>query len=295
MREIPAALAAHLDGTATTLCRAWRVTRRDGTVLGFTEHDHDLSFAGTTFRAASGFAGSDIEAGSGLAADAAEVAGGFSDEAITEVDLVAGRYDGARVEAFLVNWADPAQHLLLRVQEIGEVSRGGGRFSAELRRLTHRLDQVNGRLYGRRCDAGFGDQRCGIDATVAPYRETGTVTGVAGETQILVGGLAATSGHYSDGRLEFTSGVNAGLVADIERHTLEGGSAVILLWQAPPLVVSIGDTVQVTAGCDKRFSTCRTRFANGLNFRGFPHMPGSDFALGYADGDTVHDGRPLYD
>ena len=53
MRTIPAGLKAHLDGGATTVCHAWRVTRRDGTVLGFTEHDHDLVFGGTLFAAAS--------------------------------------------------------------------------------------------------------------------------------------------------------------------------------------------------------------------------------------------------
>jgi len=33
--------------------------------------------------------------------------------------------------------------------------------------------------------------------------------------------------------------------------------------------------------CDKRFATCRDRFANGINFRGFPHIPGNDFVIAY--------------
>ena len=89
MRTIDPALKAHLEGDATTLCHAWRVTRRDGVVLGFTEHDHDLGFDGTEFLAASGFSASATEEGAGLPAATSEVAGGFSSEAISEAELAA--------------------------------------------------------------------------------------------------------------------------------------------------------------------------------------------------------------
>ncbi len=161
MRTLSAGLASHLAREATTTCHAWRVARRDGTVLGFTEHDHDLTFDGTTFLAASGFSASEAESVTGLSAGADEVAGGFSNAAIREQDLATDRYDGARVELFLVNWAAPDQHMLLNVREIGEVSRTGGQFRAELRSLAHRLNQPQGRVYNRRCDASLGDTRCG--------------------------------------------------------------------------------------------------------------------------------------
>lgn len=175
MRTLSAALAEHLEGDATTMCHCWRVTRRDGAVLGFTEHDHDLSFGGTDFWAASGFQPADGEVASGLSVEAGEVTGGFSNAAISELDVVAGRYDGARVEVFQVNWQAPDQRILLRVQEIGDVVRAGGAFRAELRRLTHRLDQVQGRIYGRRCDAVLGDRRCTVDLNNPAYRGSGAV------------------------------------------------------------------------------------------------------------------------
>ena len=68
MRTIPDGLQAHLDGEATTLCHAWRVTRRDGVVMGFTDHDRDLAFGGLAYLAASGFAASETEDGNGLSA-----------------------------------------------------------------------------------------------------------------------------------------------------------------------------------------------------------------------------------
>lgn len=296
MRTLPAALADHLEGDATTMCHCWRVTRRDAVVLGFTEHDHDLSFDGTDFQAASGFQAADSEAASGLSVEAGEVAGGFSSAAISEADVIAGRYDGARVEVFQVNWQAPEQRILLRMQEIGDVVRAGGAFRAELRRLTHRLDQVQGRIYGRRCDAVLGDGRCGVDLSKPAYRGSGTVISVLGETRIRVSGLdAMVAGYYRYGVFGFVDGANAGHACDIEDHRRDGDDVTLSLWLPPPLPLAVGDAFTVTAGCDKSFGVCGEKFANSLNFQGFPHMPGTDFAFGYADGDAVHDGRALYE
>jgi len=291
MRRVPAALAAHLAGEAMTTCHCWRVTRRDGAVLGFTEHDRDLVFAGTTFLAASGFSASEAEAASGLSASADEVAGGFSSAAIREEDLAAGRYDGARVELFLVNWAEPEQHMLLNVREIGEVSRAGGAFRAELRSLTHRLNQPQGRVYGRRCDAALGDARCGVD--LAAWRGEGAVVVVKDASRIIVSGLGGfESGLFKQGVLTFAGGVSA----DVETHERKAdGTAELTFWLPLEVPAAAGETFMVTAGCDKSFSTCRARFANHLNFRGFPHMPGADFAYSYADGERVHDGGPIFE
>ena len=43
-------------------------------------------------------------------------------------------------------------------------------------------------------------------------------------------------------------------------------------------------------GCDKRFGTCGTRFANTLNFRGFPTIPGDDYLTTYPAEGERHDG-----
>lgn len=294
MREIPAGLQAHLDGEATTLCNAWRVTRRDGVVMGFTDHDRDLSFGGLAYLAASGFEASEMEDGNGLSAEGGDVSGGFSADAIRAEDLSAGRYDGAKVEVFTVNWQDPSQRLLLRTAELGEVRREGGLFRVELRRLTHRLDQMRGRIYARQCDAVFGDARCGMD--LAAYKAVATVTAVRDDMHVEVSGLSGFAERFFRyGVLSFTSGAAKGLSADVEDHRRLEGADELTLWLPMAAEIAVGDTLEVTAGCDKRFSTCKAKFGNGLNFQGFPHIPGSDFSYGYADGETVHDGSPLYD
>ena len=50
MKVLPAALQAHLDGQATTTAQCWRLTRADGVVLGFTDHDETIRFDGTDFK-----------------------------------------------------------------------------------------------------------------------------------------------------------------------------------------------------------------------------------------------------
>ncbi|NLS02867.1 DUF2163 domain-containing protein [Rhizobium sp. P32RR-XVIII] len=295
MRTIDAALKAHLDGDATTVCHAWRVTRRDGAVLGFTEHDRDLGFDGTAFLAASGFSASATEEGAGLPAATSEVAGGFSSEAISEVDLQRGLYDAARVEVFLVNWAAPEQHLLLKVQEIGEVTRDSSQFRAELRSFAHRLNQPQGRLYSRRCDATLGDGRCGIDLTQSQFGREGSVESIVDATRLVLSGVSAfPDGFFHHGVATFLDGVNAGETMDIEVHSVAGVSVELTLWLPMARAPEAGDRVRLTAGCDKTFGTCRAKFSNQQNFRGFPHMPGADFAYTYADGESVHDGSALF-
>lgn len=294
MRDIPAGLKTHLDQTSTTLCHAWRLTRTDGVVMGFTEHDRTLSFDGTVFSAATGFRGSEVETGLGLEADAAEVEGAFSDAAISSDDLALGRYDGARVETFLVNWQSPEDHTLLSTRELGEVLSAGPAFRAELRSLAARLDQPSGRLYGKRCDADLGDARCGVNLSVAPFRLEGAVVSVPDEMSLIVSGLGdRPAGWFSGGRVVFATGLLEGVTIDVASHSLEAEGARLSLWSPMARAPAAGDAVAVTAGCDKAFETCSAKFSNTINFQGFPHLPGSDFAYGYADSDTVHDGRPI--
>lgn len=297
MKRLPAALAAHVATGETTLCRAWRVTCRDGFRLGLTEHDQRLVFDGTVFEPGTGFAATEASSASGLAAPGAEVRGGFSSEAITEADLAAGRYDGARVECFLVNWqAAEDQHALVTVQEIGEVSRAGPGFSAELRSFAHRLQQPEGRIYNRRCDADLGDIRCRVDMEAANRRVAGVVADVLSADRLTVSGLPGLAeGHFRLGHLRFDAGRLSGQRLAIEESSaVVGGLMTLRLWLPLEARPAEGNAVTLTVGCDKSFATCRAVFANQLNFRGFPHMPGSDFAYSYVSGDSTHDGGVLY-
>ncbi|WP_152045380.1 DUF2163 domain-containing protein [Aureimonas psammosilenae] len=295
MRPLPEGLKAHLAGRTTSLCRCWRLTRRDGRVFGFTDHDEPIRFDGTSFEAASGLAASEAEAEAGLAAGTQEIDGALSSLSIEEKDIAAGRFDGARVESFLVNWREPAERVVLDVAELGEVRRTGSAFTAELRGMEAQLDRLRGRLYRRRCDARFGDERCGISGAEARFRVAATVVEVEKSGAVVLGLPGPVDlGLFEPGRIAWTSGEGQGLFSDIAALSDAGGGRL----RAVPLggvgfAVSIGDTVRLHAGCDKSFASCKARFRNGVNFRGFPHLPGNDAALAVAKGDGRHDGGPV--
>ncbi|MFD2237051.1 DUF2163 domain-containing protein [Aureimonas populi] len=295
MREIPDALKGRLAAPVTTMARAWRLTRVDGRSFGFTDHDEALTFAGTTFEAASGLSAGEAEAALGLSAGTQEVEGALSSAAISEEDIEAGLYDGARVECFAVDWSAPQAHMLLEVATLGELRRRDGAFTAELRGPEAALDSPRGRLYRRRCDAVLGDARCKVDLGGEGRTRRGVVSG-AGAARFEASGLGAIAfDDFAHGLLRMTSGRAAGFareVAGLGEAPGEGEVAISLV-EPLPFAAEAGDAFTLSVGCDKSFSTCRTRFANHLNFRGFPHLPGLDTALGIAKRDGLHDGGPV--
>ncbi len=278
MRVMPEALAASLASGVTTLCWCWRISPRVGEPLGFTDHDRDIVFDGTTYEAASGFTASEIRESTGLAVDNLEIEGALASERLSEAALSSGDFDDARVDIFRVDWSNPGSRVLVRRGSIGEVRRTGNAFAAEVRGLAHYLQQAQGRVFQFSCDAELGDRRCGIDVGAPAFRATGTVAAVLGDRHFASGDLSAFSdGWFSRGLLTFTSGVNAGRAAEVKRHAVRLADATLELWQAPAGAIAPGDAFVVTAGCDKQHATCRLKFANAVNYRGFPHMPGNDF------------------
>jgi uncharacterized phage protein (TIGR02218 family) len=295
MRSIPSALQTKLDSGVTNLCRCWIVTRKDGVVQGFTDHDRDVVVEGVTCRADTGFDGSEATARLGLSVDGAEITGALSDDALNESALAAGRYDAAQVDMHIVDWSEPSLQVLMSRGHIGEVRREGKAFIAELRGLADRLGQETGRLYTATCSADLGDARCGVDLDDPEFRGEGAVTALNGISIFTVSGLDGfDDGWFTAGKLTFTGGANAGCAMEVKRHHADGESVSLALWQALAHPIAEGDSFVVTAGCDKRFDTCGARFDNALNFRGFPHIPGNDFILRYAiDGEAGHDGNSL--
>ena len=283
MRILPAGLRAHLDSGATTLCWCWRLIRRDGVVLGFTDHDRNISFDATVFEADSGMSASEIEDSVGLSVDNLEVDGAITSERLSPDDLAAGLYDDARIEIFRVNWTDPEQRILMRSGHLGEVKRTQTAFAAEVRGLGHYLQQSGGRLFQYTCDATLGDLRCGVELGVAAYTASVTIAAIAAPNVVLVDGLGDyADGWFARGRLTFLSGANAGHAFEIKDHRAQGASWRLTLWATPARDVAPGDGAELVTGCDKTLVTCRAKFGNAANFRGFPVMPGADLLTRFA-------------
>ncbi len=213
MRDIPQEMAARIESGAATLCHVWLLTRVDGAVFGFTDHDRDLVVDEVSCRAASGWTAGAADSGVGLAAGAQAVGGGLDDATLNAGEIAAGLFDSASVTLWRVDWARPELKVKLWVGTMARIRREGAAFVADLEGPLAALERVVGRTYGRSCDALLGDGRCGVDRAAFP-------------------------------------GVD----------------------------------------CDKRWETCTGVFANGLNFQGFPDIPGDDFLTAQPAEGGRHDG-----
>ncbi|MGB8602940.1 MAG: DUF2163 domain-containing protein [Rhizomicrobium sp.] len=295
MKTLDADFQAHLSSGATTLCWCWLVTRLDGVVLGFTDHDADLCCDGVTYAAATGLSATEIQSQKDYAVDNMEIAGAFSAAALTEADLSAGLYDGATVEILRVNWQTPSQYVLIRKGWLGEIKRGHSGFQAEIRGLMQQLQQSVGRSFCYLCDADVGDSRCGIDVTASGLCGSGAISTVTDNRRFTVTDLSAFStGWFTGGKLSWTSGANKGLSCEVKRHGKSSAAVSIEIWLAASQDVAAGDGFTVTVGCNKKFSTCKSKFANAANHRGFPYMIGNDAVIAYAYGATDLDGGSRY-
>lgn len=159
MKSTPAALLV-----SEYRCSCWKLVRTDGVTLGFTEHDIDLVIDGLTYQAASGFARTATRQTANSAQDNHDVFGIFDSAAISETDLAAGLYSGARVYHFEVDWTDPAgpKHKL-DAGVIGPVTRNRAGFSATVMNLKDLLSQTIGKTYARSCWHTLGDAGCQVE------------------------------------------------------------------------------------------------------------------------------------
>jgi uncharacterized phage protein (TIGR02218 family) len=257
----------------TSLAFCWRLERRDGVVLGFTSHDRDLVLDGLAYRAAPGMVPSAIERRESLDPGTMDLSGALTSSLITEADLIAGRWDAARLRVTAVNWANPEDGPLFLVRgELGSVESDGRYFSAELRGPSALLEAPVVEETSPECRAELGDRRCRVD--MSARRMVSRIVAADGASLT----VDNAPGDCGFGTLCWLDGPNAGL-----RGAVMASSGVQLtLREPPPFPPEAGTIVELTEGCDKRLATCATRFANAENFRGEPHLPGNDLLVRYA-------------
>lgn len=287
-------LYAHLQSGATTVARAWALRRRDGVTMGFTDHDRDLAFGGEVYRAGIGLTAKALQQTTGLSVDNTEAMGALSDAALTEGDILAGRFDAAEVTAWLVNWASPEDRVMQFRGTLGEITRAGGAFQAELRGLTELLNQPQGRVIQRPCSAILGDGACRFNLTQPGYFSERAVEGVEeGRVFRWTAFTGFDDRWFERGRFRVLTGVAAGVIGVVKNDRLTATGREVELWQAVLPGVVPGDVVRLEAGCDKRAETCRLKFANFVNFQGFPHVPGEDWLASYPVRTALNNGGSL--
>lgn len=169
-------------------------------------------------------------------------------------------------------------------------------FRCEVRGLAHELQQPKGRIIQYGCDADLGDARCTINLNQAAYRSDDGVVADLGASprSFTASGLDGYANNwFTRGLVTWLSGANAGRPSEVKVHAKSSGVVAVSLWQRPAEDIVAGDSFRIAAGCDKQFKTCRTKFDNTRNFRGFPHVPGNDFMLSVARRADKNDGKKL--
>lgn len=263
------ALGDALTADLTYLAVCWRVVRGDGVALGFTTHDRPLLVAGLRYESAPGMVPSAIVGNDDLEVDTMDVGGALTADCISGDDLAAGRYDDAAVTVFLVDWRAPdvGQQVLARGR-IGEVVAGidaDSGFVASLRGPTAALAITAVESYSPECRAELGDRRCGV-----AMRGRGVLVVTAAGDGLNIATPNVALADFVDGRLRVLDGPAAGL--DRRIVAFDDGRLEV----DEPLQLAPGTRLRLWQGCDKRLATCSQRFANAVNFRGEPHVPGGD-------------------
>lgn len=271
----------HLKQHATTVSWCWKVTRRDGTVFGFTEHDRVITFDECDYEPESGFTASSLQEGNDLSVDSQDLQGAITSDRITEADLLSGLWDAADMQVYLVNWKNPSQRLLVRRGTIGQVSRGKNSFVAEVRSFASRLTDVKGRFYQYFCDARLGDSKCGV--SLSAFTNTGNVLEVLPYNRVIVAGdvVAFPEDWFAYGVMTMTSGDLEGTSYSVMSSKERFGGVEITFFSESAPQLKVGNTFTITAGCDKAFQTCGVKFNNTDNYRGFPHIPGNSILQRY--------------
>lgn len=262
-----------VDGELTSLALCWRLERPDGAGLALTSHDAPVTSDGIRHEPAPGMTPAAVTRRLGLEPQSAETAGALSSAALDATDLSLGRWDGATVRLTVTDWENPdSAPIQLIAGELGSISIDDESFSAELRGAAAALERPVCPATSAECRAVFGDKQCRVD--------------LAGRT-LVAHVVAANAGaltldstvddRFVLGRLRYMSGANCG----VSTVVLSGSGNVVELRELPPASVESGCRVELREGCDKRFETCVSRFANAANFRGEPHLPGNDLLTRY--------------
>ena len=281
MRTITTALQAHLSTDVQTVALCWRIERRDGTKYRYTDHDEPIVWAGGTYTPIDAGTPSNYRQSNNMNPAQIDFNMVYGSTSGRDAEIRAGLFDYAQMFTFRINWADPSTTsgiVKLAYGRLGEAEIRDNSVQIELRSLTQLAATPIGSIYTPECRTSLGSTLCNVLTTSTVYTRTGTISAITDNHEFTITGDAAgqIDNFYSYGKITFTSGDNNGLVMQIDDYTTAN---VMTLTESAPYTLSTGVTFTAVAGCNRRWATCKDRFSNKDNFRGFPHIPGMDKAL----------------
>lgn len=283
-RTLDAGMVAHLATGKTKLSRCLRLDLRDGTTIGITDHDTDLTVSlgdspAEIYEAGTGVVPSAVSLSLGLEADNLEARGPIN-ELITRAAVIGGRFQAARARLFDVRWDSPTHLIRLLSGKVSTSRVEGGEFILEVRSASDAYNQTIGRVLSPYCSHDFGvldPPRSRCQAVPAQYQAQ--VATITDDLHIRVSWTSSPAptlaGDVCNGTVSFDSGALAGTLP-VEVFNLSGSPLDSLeLYQPLVEAPQVGDLLTVTQGCDKLRETCKG-FGQIKNFGGFPDLVGTD-------------------
>jgi uncharacterized phage protein (TIGR02218 family) len=274
MISLPTAAATMLASSSPTIAFCIEIIKVGGATLRLSSHSEDLTIGGNIYHSDSGSESTSIKLVNNMSIGGGDLSTIIKSGFITESDIIAGKYDGADYEIFIVDFTQPdLWKVVITTGILGELKIEGQQFTTELRSLSQKLNRIIGRKYQPGCDAELFDSRCGVNPTAFSY--SGAVTAIT-DNQHFVGTPTKAVDFFNYGRVLWLTGANSGLVSEVKTSGAAGEVNLFFNTNAP---ITIGDTYTIREGCDKNFATCKNKFNNVVNFRGFPHIPGIEKAF----------------
>jgi uncharacterized phage protein (TIGR02218 family) len=277
----------------------WTITRLDGTVFRFTTLDVDFVYGSNTYNTCGSLAASAAESATDLSQEGnVELSAILSSDYISEQEVLAGLFDAATVEVWVVPWDTTDTTLPYRIiaGEIGRIRSGTVGFQAEIITPAARANQQNLlQVYTPQCRHKLGDSRCKVDLDALQVSGSVTQTAIINAPNVsrkrafFDSSRVEATGYFNHGELTFTSGDNSGVTLQVE--TYDQATGQILLWDKAPYTIGLGDTYTMKPGCDKTTATCSAKFSNIENYGGFPHVPGIDGILAITTRQSEQNGK----
>jgi uncharacterized phage protein (TIGR02218 family) len=284
--QAPALVLADWSPCFAQQATVWIITRTDGEVYGFTDHDQTLTFRGVSCKPCDSVSGSAVQLSAIVGqSGSVELRGILASGGVDEVELYSGLFDGAKLEVWLVPWGDNETGEIprrLMGGTTGDSTQGEISFSQEILSDQQYLQQhALPETYTADCPYEFGnsnDSRCPVD--LGPLVVSGSVTGLAvpdamtnSTRRIFTDSTRVEADReFELGQITWTSGDNAGQTSFVKDFS--GGAFV--LWEPLFYPIEIGDGYDATPGCAKTKSAHLTYNADLVDFGGYPDIPGTD-------------------
>ncbi|MDX1949582.1 MAG: DUF2163 domain-containing protein [Rickettsiales bacterium] len=267
MKNISENMRNHLASDLTTLAKFIKISKGDF-FLGLTNLQEKFTFETLEYQPLIDTENFNFASNNSIK-NKEDFLGSFESDLITENIIKSGFFDDTDIEIFLLNYKNTSDgKVILKKGFISKIIFDNNKYIFEISSYAKHLENIITQNYSPNCRARFCDAKCKLNRE--DFSFNGSVTQEISNISFKDDSLTQGSGYFNFGLVEFTSGANQGIIREIAEYSEQ----IIKLKTPLPFNIEVGDDYKISAGCDKKFSTCVSKFNNAVNFRGEPHIPG---------------------